>query len=120
MDKVCFPADARPDPDALWWLAFQGEDPIGYAGMDLVQRPDGLVGYMTRCGVLPEARGRGVQKRLLTARIRYAHRMACSRVVTYTVASNPASINSLIHRGFKAYTPPYLYAGDVCYWERKL
>lgn len=111
MDRVCFPQDARLGEDLVestWWVARLNGKPIGYAGMLLQseeRKPgDGLYkAYLNRAGVLPEARGGGLQKRLIRARCAHAAKSGSLRAYTYVWAANIGSMNSLISCGFRPY-----------------
>lgn len=73
--------------------------------------------YLSRAGVHPKHRGHGLQKRLIRVRIANAHRRGCRRIITYTVAWNPKSINSLIACGFRFYEPQNAWGGrEMLYW----
>jgi GNAT superfamily N-acetyltransferase len=71
-------------------------------------------------GVHEEYRGRGLQKRLIRARVRHAKRIGWKYAITYTI-DNPPSENSLIGCGFKRYAPadPYV-KGTANYWRKLL
>jgi RimJ/RimL family protein N-acetyltransferase len=68
-----------------------------------------------------EARGRGLQRRLIKARVDFAHKIGMQRLITYTHVSNVPSINNLIRSGFTLYDPPKGWAeDDFLYWEKEL
>lgn len=69
-------------PDGGWqcWLALDGDEPAGAAGLFAA---DGAA-YLGLAGTLPEHRGRGAQTALLSARIRRAAELGCDVVVTET------------------------------------
>lgn len=123
LDRICFFYDAplsREDIiEAFWWLVWDDEgDAVGFAGLKLL---DDDMAYLCRVGVLPGARGKGLQKRLLRARERFARECGWTNAITYTAITNPASSNSLISAGYKLYLPEYAWAGkDVLYWIKKL
>jgi len=75
------PAIARA-PGAGWqcWLALDGDEPAGAAGLYVAE---GL-GYLGFAGTLPEHRGKGAQGALLAARIRRAGELGCELVLTET------------------------------------
>jgi RimJ/RimL family protein N-acetyltransferase len=106
MDRRCFPTDGavEPDDDCYWWIVWDGGKPVAFAGMRPCQiaSNEGLASF-TRCGVIKEYRGRGIQKLLIKARVRKAKRLGLKQVVTYVKKWNLASANSLIGCGFKLY-----------------
>ena len=57
-------------------------------------------GLISAAGVLPEYRGRGIQKKLIDARIACAAKMNLKAVVAGVHPNNAASISSLKDRGF--------------------
>ena len=60
---------------------------------------------MHRAGVRPDARGQGLQRRLIRARVAYAKREGFPEVWTYTSNYNVASSNNLIREGFTLWAP---------------
>ncbi len=123
MDAALFDAVDAPFPGGagFWWLVYDEyySLPIGYANLRRSHKWADC-GFLARAGLLPEARGHGVQKRLIRARIAKARRIGWSYLITNTYR-NPASVNSLIACGFKAYIPTYKWAGaDAQYWRRKI
>lgn len=106
-----------PQAGADWWIAEHDGAVVGFAGAKLWE-PDGLV-YLCRAGVAPEARGLGLQKRLIQARVRWARRIGARGCYTYTI-DNPPSQNSLISCGFKTFRPSELWGGpEATYWIRR-
>lgn len=116
----CFAGTFEPEwADSWWWLAFHGKTPIGFCGMSPSARWE-RTGYFTRAGVTSLFQGKGIQKRLIRARMMFAKKLNYTHVVTDT-RDNPASANSLIRCGFKMYQPrhPWGFKESV-YWIRKL
>ena len=122
MDLACFPGDPKPRWTLNnWWVLWADGVEAGYGAMRFVEAYDGAAAYMTRVGILPRFRGRGLQKWLVRARVRYAKSVGVARVVTYTICENHPSSNNLIKCGFRVYQPKIQWAGrNVIYWERKL
>lgn len=120
LQLLCLPADVPAKTDeGYWWIAYEGQNPIGFAGM----RQSawwGDTGYLNRAGVIPAARGKGLQKRLIRARELKAKALGLRWLVTDTL-NNPASANSLIGCGFKMFVPskPWGIEG-TCYWKKDL
>ena len=120
MDRICFPEYGPPPLDgAYWWFAFDPDDiPVGYAS--LTYFPTG-VAFLSRSGVLPKARGFGLQRRLVFAREREARRAGVERMVTYTSSANIHSSNNMIRCNYRLYTPEYEWGlKRALYWEKDL
>lgn len=117
LDRLCFPWDDPYDPRyAFWWIAWDGDAPIGYAGLKLLRDEPGTA-FMCRVGVLAQYRGQGIGKRLIQSRVRWAKRNPnISALVTYTMRDNLASANNLLKLGFRLYNPEYQYGGDALYF----
>lgn len=117
----CLPYDEIfPSIEGWWFVAFEKRlGAVGFSGMVLSSQFTDCV-YLCRAGVLPYHRGRGLQKRLIQARLNKARKMGMNWAVTDTY-DNPASSNSLISAGFKLYDPsrPWGMEGAL-YWRKKL
>lgn len=103
----------------FWWIAYDGDLPVGFAAMSPSHRWDDT-GYLSRSGVVPSHRGNGLQKRLLQVRERKARELGWKWLITDT-RCNPPSSNSLIARGFRLYEPsrPWGHT-DALYWRKAL
>jgi RimJ/RimL family protein N-acetyltransferase len=114
LDEICFPTDKRVNTDdSLWWIIWRDKKPVAYAGLRPCKNPQNKgIGFFCRAGVLPNHRGRGLQKRLIRVRERAARRLGLKEVVTYCALWNCASINSLIRCGYKLYWPASKWAGS--------
>lgn len=116
LEARCFPDDSRYSlAGASWWLATgPGGEALGFAGAKLWAL-DGHC-YLARAGVVGAARGQGLQKRFIRARVAWAKKQGALGCYTYTIA-NPASANSLISCGFRAFEPLYRWGGNsAVYW----
>lgn len=118
----CFrPSELHPDmfSRGQWWIALDGGQPVGFAGMTPSVRWCDAV-YLCRSGVVESARGSGLQKRLIKARLATAKKLDYRHIVTDT-RRNPASANSLIACGFRMYQPaaPWSFR-DALYWKKDL
>jgi GNAT superfamily N-acetyltransferase len=120
LQKVCLPYDQPYDTNfGSWWIAIENGVDIGFAGLvRTVSWTD--CGYLCRAGVIPAARGQGLQKQFIRVRLRQAKALGWKWVVTDTT-DNPASANSLISTGFKLFQPtkPWGFKNTL-YWRRKL
>lgn len=109
--------DVYPLGDAEWWIVWDGNlKSIGFAGLRL--SPLEGIGYLCRAGVLPCARGHGLQKRLIRVRERYAREHDLSALVTDTIF-NPVSSNHLIDCGYRLFSPACPWGNDGSLYFRK-
>jgi N-acetylglutamate synthase-like GNAT family acetyltransferase len=111
LDAKYFPGcKSEPLKDTYWWLVYDEKDNVvGYAGMRYLDNEQ--YGYFSRAAIAEKHRGSGLHKRLITSRIKMARRLGGEGVITYTAQYNNASMNALISRGFKMYTPERRWAG---------
>jgi len=120
LQNKCLPYDKTYDTThGTWWIATKDGVDIGFAG--LICSPWWSdCGYLVRCGVLPNYRGLGLQKKFIRVRIRQAKTLKMNWIVTSTY-DNPASANSLISCGFKMFNPskPWM-TKHTSYWRLKL
>lgn len=120
LQKKCLPYDTPYDVSrGHWWIAYDGYLAVGFAG--IVRSISWFdCGYLCRAGVLPEYRGKGLQKKLIRVREAKAKKLGWRWLITDT-RDNPASSNSLISTGFKLYNPTVPWGfKDALYWRKKL
>jgi GNAT superfamily N-acetyltransferase len=117
---LTLPGDDHPDYEqGWWWIVFEGKEAVGFAGSRYAGTEANAV-YFARCGVLAGHRGHGLQRRLLTTRIRHARTVNAKAVIT-TTYENPASGNNLIRAGFRLYQPVKPWGCDgTNYWRLAL
>ena len=123
LHALCFTDDVAPrlKPEetegGYWWLVFDDAKPIAFAGI-MPGRYNPGYGYLARVGVHPKYRGHGLQRRLIRVRERLARELKWKGCVTDTTG-NPASANSLIHEGYKIFTPknPWGFKHTI-YWRK--
>lgn len=107
-------------PKGTWWLAFDGKDAVGFAGMSPSVQWE-ATGYLTLSGVLAAYRGRGLQKRLIKKRIEKAKTLGWHTLITETIHDNAPSMRNLIACGFRPYTPVKPWNKNYAvYWRKKL
>lgn len=120
MQLETMPQDEVIDPaDGYWWVIRKGSQPAAFLGMTKVDDQPKW-GYIARVGVLPEYRGRGMQKHLMRVAERKARQVGWTRLISTTL-NNPPSANSFIACGYKTYEPagPWGYTGTI-YWFKEL
>lgn len=106
LDGLVFPADAPPIlTPAAWWIAHDDGGECGYAGASVWDAPSGPVLYLSRAGVLPRARGQGLQRRFIRARERWARSIGLAEAYTYTHHASLSSANNLIACGYRLHKP---------------
>jgi GNAT superfamily N-acetyltransferase len=119
LNAVLLP-ESPPYEDTEWWGAWAGAELVGYAGARAPLEWPGVY-FLSRAGVAEQARGQGLQRRLVRARVARARRLRCHSCVTYTSPDNAASMRTLIACGFKPYCPEPPYVGDAyVYWRKAL
>lgn len=122
LDKLLFESDEAVKPEGSWWWVIRDwrGRAIAFAGMRACQHEanKGLA-LLTRAGVRTRHRGKGLQKRLIKARVAMARRHGFREVIAYVLSWNLASANNLITCGFRLYTPESKYAGDKALYFRK-
>ena len=120
MQKQCLPHDEIYDLyNGFWWGAFDGDNCVGFAGL-VASKRWGDCGYLCRSGVVKSFRGKGIQKKLIRARERFARTLGWKWLITDTT-DNPPSSNSLISCGFKLFNPTIPWGGkNTLYWRKHL
>jgi len=121
LQKNCLPADKiYPVTKGYWYVVYthRGEA-VGFGGIVPSSRWADTM-YLCRAGVTRAHQGRGLQKRLLRARIRKAKALGMNWVITDT-HHNPASANNLIATGFKMFEPsdPWGFK-TALYWKYRI
>jgi GNAT superfamily N-acetyltransferase len=119
LQLAILPSDTPHELEGYWWIAYDGELPIGFAGVTQSKRW-GDTGYLCRAGVIRSHRGQGVQTRLIRVRERKARDIGWNWLITDTY-KNPASANSLIRCGYRTFLPanPWSFDGAI-YWRKRL
>lgn len=117
LHRELLPGDDLYDSEgAAWWLAYDGDKPVAFAAAKLVA--GGSV-FLARAGVRRCARGRGLQRRLIRVRERWARAQGATSAVTYADRLNAPSINSLVGAGYRAFDPAEEWGSDSCVYFLK-
>jgi GNAT superfamily N-acetyltransferase len=105
MDVVCFPIDTPAEfAGANWFIGWDGDQPAAYCAWKVVDH-DEPVGFHYRGGVMPDWRGRGLQREMLRLREAGMREQGIAKAVTYTDADGAASMRNLIAEGYRPYVP---------------
>lgn len=99
-----------------WWVMLDQREIVAYCG-SIYSR--GICIY-NRAWVKKDYRGRGIQRKMIKARLKAAS-YNCHIAITYTTLDNFPSANNLIECGFRLYIPEYMYGGkDKLYFQKLL
>ncbi|WP_296320734.1 GNAT family N-acetyltransferase [Reyranella sp.] len=122
--ETLFPADgpfkAWATPDVIWFVALDDKKVVGFAGVRFIRRSK--TAELVISGVATTHQGRGIQRRLISARERAARKVGMTRAVSYTIPQNAPSATNLAKRGYSTYRPKTAWSGrrSVVYWEKRL
>lgn len=115
--------DSAPQIDTNYghhWVVYNGADPVGFACL-VMSTLASDVGYLKRAGVMPVARGYGLQRKLIAVREAQARRNGWSRMITDTTFNNVQSSNNLIRAGYHLFEPGFRWGFNTgLYWVRDL
>ncbi len=124
--QECFWGSVEDIPDLYtgqWWLMYHNSDPVAFCGLHHSQQYE-KTGYLCRVGVSFHHRGRGLHKKLIKVRERWARSHGIDYLVTDTHLLNLASSNSLIRAGYRLWKPRrgqgWASYRNALYWWKKL
>lgn len=121
LNYIIFPEDNLDvEHNTFHWLARnkRNNEPVGFCSVS--DFGEGIL-FLSRAGLLPEYRGRNIQRRFITVREQFARRNGFEEIITYTLRNNYQSMSSLIKSGYHLYTPLYEYVGsDVLYFLKDI
>ena len=113
--------DKIPGEDHTYWLLQHENQNIGLTSA--AYRPEKGYVYLSYAITMPTCREKGLQRRMIQHRLRWAKRQGAFYVVTYTLLHNYPSIINLLRCGFKFAATPRGWLGhgpDVHYFEKQL
>lgn len=119
LQLACLPYDEPRDfrTDAVW-LGLEAGVPAAFCSVRML---DSGEWYLSRAGVLPEFRGKGLQKRMIRLRVAFARKHNPTRVVTDCTPDNYGSANSLMACGFRLFRPERKWSFSYSlYWALTL
>lgn len=115
---LCFPND-ESDLDGQLWLLYDDDDnAVGFCSARELEHEPGVV-FLSRAGVLPSAQGKGLQRRMINARLQWAREVGAKWAITYTAPKNYPSMVNLLKCGFKLYEHDWAGA-EMHYFRREL
>lgn len=120
LSDAYFPEYALTDKEldaSEWWVATLDKEPVALAGIQLDIENNRA--FLNRGLVLPQARGGGLQKRLIRVRKNYARASGIDRCYSYVWSGNIPSLRSLLACGFKPYFYQKIGDGEYIYLESK-
>lgn len=129
MDRVCFPFDAPyyfQWKENVSWISMESDQPStepranGYLTAHPLKRG---VFFFSRVGVMPSARGAGLQRRLMACMERHGRRKSWREIVTYTAGHNGFSTRNILAAGYRTYEPKkdQAYVGyEVVHMRKRL
>lgn len=113
------PLKSRHLVDGQWWLAIDGKTAVGFAGMVpfFTMRDD--IGYLKRAYVLPDYRGRGLQRRFMRLREAKARHLNYRLLVSECKDNQPSERNFLAE-GYQRFDPeqPWGEPGSTYFIKR--
>jgi ribosomal protein S18 acetylase RimI-like enzyme len=123
MEEACFPGRQCYWPagaDSVWWLVRDSDNtPAAYCALGRFSAGP-RTGYLSRAGVMPQHRGKGLHPYLIDIRVERARRLGFNTLVTNVNPENVASANNLIEAGFRLYRPGVLWDGEGRLYLRKV
>lgn len=118
LQKECLPLDTVLSPkNGWWWMAYCDGRLAGFAAM-LQSSKTTQAAYLARAGTLEAFRGRGLQKKLIRERLKFAKDLGLTQAITDTT-DNVASANALIATGFRMFEPDDPWGSpNTLYWRK--
>lgn len=117
---LTFPSDASPNwkiSGMAWITKDDNDEPVGFLYAEPMA--DGSL-YFSRVGVMPAARGRGIQRALMLRMYARAKREGYKTIVS-TTYQNPPSANNFVREQWMTYLPAAPWgASDTIYWYKEL
>lgn len=115
---LIFPCDEWEPSDAYWLVRDEHGEPVGFCSTKYLAAEKTV--FFSRAGLLPRARGNGLQRRMIQVRERWAASIEAEAIVTYVVYGNNSSLANLLKRGYLLYEPARSWAGEVHYFQKTI
>lgn len=116
LDLVVFPDCGNEfiKDNREWWVIQENGKIVAFCGC--LYTPYGIC-IFNRAWVYKPYRGKGIQKKMIKARIKAA-KQHCTSIITYTTTDNIVSANNLLKLGFLLYIPKYKWVGEQLYFYK--
>lgn len=100
------------DECPAYWLVWKDgtEYPVGFCAVRRAHSNRAWA-FLARAALLREARGHGIQRRMIEARERWARSEGMEGTLTYVSNRNEASLVNLLRQGYHIYDPDFLVNG---------
>jgi GNAT superfamily N-acetyltransferase len=105
LHTLAFPADHWPGDTHEFWIAKNPiGKPVGFCSAFYFSKPNGI--YLSRAAITLEARGEGLQRRMIQARLNWGRReTAAQGAWTFVKKDNYESLINLLKCGFRIGKP---------------
>lgn len=113
--------DKWPGDDHTFWVLEDQNQTVGLCSA--VYRPEKGYVYLSYTAIMPTSFHKGLQRRLINHRLRWAKKQGAVYAITYTLLHNYPSITNLLRCGFRFAETPRGWYGvgtDVHYFEKQL
>lgn len=121
LQQICFGETYETTKDlnqTHLWLASEDGSPIAFASLtEYPDQPD--TAFLSLSGVIPSARGKGLQKKLIKKREALCKKLGKTRIISYASYDNIYSANNLIRCGYRLYQPEWEWAVKHAYYFQK-
>jgi len=113
--------DAVPGEDHTYWLLRDDSRTVGLTSA--VYRPEKGYVFLSYAIIIPDCKVKGLQRKMIQHRLRWAKRQGAIYAVTYTLLKNYPSMINLLRCGFTLTKEPRGWPSlgqDVHYYEKQL
>ena len=105
LNQLLFPEDELDGPGNQHWLVRDDDgEAVGFCSARPSHSETDAV-FLSRAGLLPAARRKGLHRRMIEVRERWARKQGFHRVITYVHATNVPSLRGLLSAGYAPYEP---------------
>lgn len=119
LHQEIFPEDYKDFTEGdQHWIVWDEGRPVGFCSL----RPlDYGIVFLNWAGLLREAQGKGLHKRMIRVRERWCRANNKESIITYTTVDNIQSARNLLKLKYELFLPEYPWAGkNFLYFHKKL